>query len=189
MKTVEAAREALEDESALPDLWPMAIEAGWPGLLVSEEHGGAGLGAYDAMLVAQEAGRVLAPAPLLGPLPASLLLDRGGAEVTEAVAGGELKAAWLPARPPSTLEPRWTVDPVVRQGARRRAEPRPSTATASPSTASLPGRRTPAQADVLVVIGQDAGGAPVAGVVEARRRRRERRGHAGATTRPGAWAR
>ena len=78
VKTVEAAREALEDESALPDLWPMAIEAGWPGLLVSEEHGGAGLGAYGAMLVAQEAGRVLAPAPLLGPLPASLLLDRDG---------------------------------------------------------------------------------------------------------------
>jgi alkylation response protein AidB-like acyl-CoA dehydrogenase len=41
VKTVEAAREALEDESALPDLWPMAIEAGWPGLLVSEERGGA----------------------------------------------------------------------------------------------------------------------------------------------------
>ena len=112
VKTVEAAREALEDDSALPDLWPLAIEAGWPGLLISEERGGAGLGAYDAMLVAQEAGRVLAPAPLLGPLPASLLLDRGGAPVTEAVASGELKAAWLPARPPSTLQPGWTVDPV-----------------------------------------------------------------------------
>ena len=38
-KTVEAAREALEDPSALPDLWPVAVEAGWPGLLVSEEQG------------------------------------------------------------------------------------------------------------------------------------------------------
>ena len=27
-KTVEAAREALEDPSALPDLWPTAVEAG-----------------------------------------------------------------------------------------------------------------------------------------------------------------
>ena len=70
VKTVEAAREALEDESALPDLWPTAIEAGWPGLLVSEEHGGAGLGAYDAMLVAQEAGRVLG-------LPPEPRLDKG----------------------------------------------------------------------------------------------------------------
>ena len=166
VKTVEAARAALEDESALPDLWPMAIEAGWPGLLVSEEHGGAGLGAYDALLVAQEAGRVLAPAPLLGPLPASLLLDRGDAAVTEQVAGGELKAAWLPARPPSTLQPGWTVDPV--SGKARAAAPAASvagdTVTFDGVVAWAPDA---AQADVLVVIGQDAGGAPIVGVVEA----------------------
>ena len=166
VKTVEAARAALEDESALPDLWPMAIEAGWPGLLVSEEHGGAGLGAYDALLVAQEAGRVLAPAPLLGPLPASLLLDRGAAAVTEQVAGGELKAAWLPARPPSTLQPGWTVDPV--SGKARAAAPAASvagdTVTFDGVVAWAPDA---AQADVLVVIDQDAAGAPIVGVVEA----------------------
>ena len=38
-KTIEAARQALENPSALPDLWPVAIEAGWPGLLaVSYTH-------------------------------------------------------------------------------------------------------------------------------------------------------
>ncbi len=63
---MQAAREALENPDALPDLWPLAIEAGWPGLLVSEEHGGAGLGAFDALLVAEECGRVLASVPLLG---------------------------------------------------------------------------------------------------------------------------
>ncbi len=166
VKTVEAAREALEDDAALPDLWPLAIEAGWPGLLVSEENGGAGLGAYDAMLVAQEAGRVLAPAPLLGPLPASLLLDRGGATVTEAVAAGELKAAWLPARPPSTREPQWTVDPAG--GKARAAAP---VASVDGDTVTFDGLVSWApdagQADVLVVIGQDASGGPVAGVVEA----------------------
>jgi len=166
VKTVEAAREALEDDSALPDLWPMAIEAGWPGLLISEERGGAGLGAYDAMLVAQEAGRVLAPAPLLGPLPASLLLDRGAADVTEAVASGELKAAWLPARPPSTYEPNWTVDPVA--GKARAAAP---TATVDGDAVTFDGvvawAPDAGQADVLVVIGQDGSGAAVAGVVEA----------------------
>ena len=77
-KTLEAAREGLEDDSAILDLWPTAAEAGWLGLLVSEENGGAGLGAYDAILVAQEAGKVLAGTPLIGALPASLLLDRGG---------------------------------------------------------------------------------------------------------------
>ena len=60
-KTLEAAREALDgDESALPDLWPTACEAGWPGLLIDEDHGGAGLDAFDAMLVLGECGRVLA---------------------------------------------------------------------------------------------------------------------------------
>ena len=166
VKTVEAAREALEDDSALPDLWPTAIEAGWPGLLVSEENGGAGLGAYDAMLVAQEAGRVLAPAPLLGPLPAALLLDRGGAAVTEKVAAGELRAAWLPARPPSALEPRWTVDPV--SGKARAAAP---AAKVEGDAVTFDGvvawAPDAAQADVLVVVGQDSGGNPVAGVVEA----------------------
>ncbi len=37
-KTVEAARTALEDRSALPDLWPVASEAGWPGLLIGEQQ-------------------------------------------------------------------------------------------------------------------------------------------------------
>src|SRR3954453_16019693 len=77
--TVAAARAALEDPTAAPDLWPLASEAGWPGLLVSEEHGGAGLGAFDAMLVAQECGGVLAAVPLLGLLPASSTLASAGA--------------------------------------------------------------------------------------------------------------
>src|SRR5436190_4266446 len=73
--TVAAARAALEDVASLPDLWPTACDAGWPGLLVAEEHGGAGLGAFDAMLIMSEAGRVLAGVGLLGHLPASELLD------------------------------------------------------------------------------------------------------------------
>ena len=76
MKTIEAARAALEDPTALPDLWPLMVDAGWPGLLISEEHGGAGLGGFDALLVAEECGRVLASVPLLGLLPATAILDR-----------------------------------------------------------------------------------------------------------------
>ena len=74
-KTIAAAREALEDRSALPDLWPTAREAGWTGLLVSDDNGGAALGAFDAALVMMEAGRVLAGVALLGHLPASALAD------------------------------------------------------------------------------------------------------------------
>ena len=75
-KTIVAAREALEDPAALPDLWPMAVEAGWPGVLIDEERGGAGLGGFDALLVAEECGRVQAAVPLLGLLPATAILLR-----------------------------------------------------------------------------------------------------------------
>ena len=121
-KTVEAAREALENPGALPDLWPMAIEAGWPGLLISEERGGAGLGAFDALLVTEECGRVLASVPLLGALPASAILDAAGDQSLEAVASGELRPAYVPARPPGDRERRWTVEP--RSGLARAAVPR-----------------------------------------------------------------
>ncbi len=82
VNTVAAAREAL-DGGALPDLWPIAVEAGWPGLLVSEANGGAELSVLEAMLVFEELGRVLASVPLLGHLPASFLLDRAGAAAVE----------------------------------------------------------------------------------------------------------
>jgi alkylation response protein AidB-like acyl-CoA dehydrogenase len=121
VKTVAAAREALEDPPAqLPDLWPTACEAGWSGLLVGEERGGAGLSAFEAMLVMTEAGRVLAGVPLLGHLPASALLDLAGDERTAAVADGDLRACFVPARPPGDLGGGWTVEPPsgsVRAGA------------------------------------------------------------------------
>ena len=111
VKTVEAARDAL-DGGGLPDLWPTAVEAGWTGLLVSEERGGAGLGAMDAMLVFSELGRVLASVPLLGHLPARccwLGLATSGAR------------CFVPAKPPSAIEEAWTVDP--RPGLRRAPAP------------------------------------------------------------------
>src|SRR5205085_7979195 len=110
-KTVEAARAALEDPSALPDLWPMVVEAGWTGLLIDEEHGGAGLGVFDAMLVAEECGRVLAAVALLGLVPATAILGAAGDESLEPAAAGELRPVYLPARPPSELESGWTVEP------------------------------------------------------------------------------
>jgi alkylation response protein AidB-like acyl-CoA dehydrogenase len=121
--TVTAARAALEDPSAAPDLWPLAVEAGWPGLLISEDGGGAGLAAFDAMLVAEECGRVLAGVPLLGALPATLLLDTAGYAGLEAVAAGEVRPVWLPVRPPgdTDADEGWTVD--RRRGAGRAAAP------------------------------------------------------------------
>jgi len=119
--TVAAAREALEDRAALPDLWPTACEAGWAGLLVSEEHGGAGLGAFDAMLIMSEAGRVLAGVELIGHLPASELLDLGAGARVEDVAEGTLRACFVGARPPGDVAGGWTVESL--SGPRRADAP------------------------------------------------------------------
>ena len=165
-KTVEAARNALEDPSALPDLWPMAVEAGWPGLLIDEEHGGAGLNVFDAMLVAEECGRVLASLPLIGLVPATAILNAAGDESLQAVAGGEIRPVYLPARPPSQLEDGWTVEP--QSGLHRAAAP---AATVNGDEVSLEGvvafvPDAPG-ADLIVAIGIDDDGAPVAAAIDA----------------------
>ncbi len=113
-KTIEAAREALDGNAPLPDLWPTAREAGWPGLLIDEEHGGAGLDAFDAMLVLGECGRVLAGVPLLGHLPATAILNDSPkvAEYLPALAEGERRVAYLPSCPPGDVEEHWSTDPA-----------------------------------------------------------------------------
>jgi alkylation response protein AidB-like acyl-CoA dehydrogenase len=101
-KTVGAAREALDGGERL-DLWDVGREAGWPGLVVSEAHGGAGLGALDAMLVMAEAGRVLASVGLLGHVPATAILDSAAGEhddLLRALAEGEKRTAFVGAQPP-----------------------------------------------------------------------------------------
>jgi alkylation response protein AidB-like acyl-CoA dehydrogenase len=136
-KTFEAAREALDgDESALPDLWATAKEAGWPGLLIDDAHGGAGLDAFDAMLVLGECGRVLAGIALLGHLPATAILGAApaGAALLEPLATGERRAAYLPVSPPDDLSPDWTVDPP--RGFERSTPP---TATADGDQARVSG--------------------------------------------------
>jgi alkylation response protein AidB-like acyl-CoA dehydrogenase len=166
-KTIEAAREALEDPAALPDLWPTAVEAGWPGLLISEDHGGAGLDAFDAMLIAEECGRVLAPVPLLGVLPATAILDAAGHASLAQVASGELRPGYVPARPPGDLETRWTVEPD--RGMTRAALP---AATVSGREATLNGAVAFVPdlpgADVLVLAGATGDGEPVAVLLDAR---------------------
>jgi alkylation response protein AidB-like acyl-CoA dehydrogenase len=157
-KTVESAREAL-DGGELPDLWPAAQEAGWPGLLVSEAAGGAGLGVMEGMLVFAELGRVLAGVPLLGHLPASYLLDRAG-QADEPLANGDTRAAYVPAKPPSDIEDSWTVD--AKLGSTRGEAPQiADDGTVSGDVAWVPDAPG---ADLFVVVG--AGG--TAAVVRAK---------------------
>jgi alkylation response protein AidB-like acyl-CoA dehydrogenase len=168
-KTIQAARDALEDPSALPDLWPMAIEAGWPGLLVGEEHGGAGLDAFDALLVAEECGRVLASVPLIGQLPASAILNAAADQSLPAVASGQLRPAYVPARPPGDHDHGWTVD--VASGFARAAAPSVSIGGHDDDAVTLEGKVAfvpdAPGAGLLVAVGVDAGGEPVAVAIDA----------------------
>ena len=164
-KTIEAARAALEDPTALPDLWPTATEAGWPGLLIGEEHGGAELGAFDALLVAEECGRVLAGVPLLGLLPATAILNAAGDQSLPAIAAGELRPAYVPARPPGDGGEGWTVDRT--SGFARADAP---SATVDGDEVVLDGTVAfvpdAPGAGLLVAIGVTEDGSPVAAAVE-----------------------
>src|SRR5947209_8395223 len=130
VKTLEAAREALDRNAELPDLWPMAREAGWPGLLIDDANGGAGLDAFDAMLVLGECGRVLASIPLLGHLVATAILSDApaGAPLLAELASGGRRAAYLAVKPPDDLSQEWTVDARVSS----RREPAPSGGRGAP---------------------------------------------------------
>ncbi len=154
-KTLEAAREALDgDEKALPDLWPTACEAGWPGLLISEEHGGAGLDVFDAMLVLGECGRVIAGVPLLGHLPATAILEgaSGDAPMIDELATGAKRAAYLPVSPPGDVVGTWTVDPA--SGAARGDAPVLEGGKVSGSLSFVPDAPG---ADLLVGVALDGG--------------------------------
>jgi alkylation response protein AidB-like acyl-CoA dehydrogenase len=163
-KTIEAARDALEDDpKPLPDLWPTVTEAGWNGLLIDEQHGGAGLGVFDAMLVLEECGKVLAPVPLLGLLPATQLLNAAGDEALEAIANGDVRPVYVPARPPSNTGGSWTSEP--RHGKSRPAAP--SIAADGSVTGSVSFVPDAPGADLLVVVGLDESGNAAAVAVEA----------------------
>jgi len=75
-----AVRSVLEDKAAWPDvlartetaenydsaLWhTLAADIGLAGLLIPEEHGGAGASYREAAVVAEEIGRAIAPVPFL----------------------------------------------------------------------------------------------------------------------------
>lgn len=59
-----------DSEAAASALWTKVADLGWPGLLVSEDNGGLGLGMFDLATLMEEAGRHLIP----GMLPASGVL-------------------------------------------------------------------------------------------------------------------
>ena len=47
------------------EFWRQLVELGWVGLLVPEDHGGAGMGMLEMMVVLEAMGRLPLPGPFL----------------------------------------------------------------------------------------------------------------------------
>ncbi len=69
-------------------LWRELCELGWPGIAISEQHGGQGLGLVELSILCEELGRGVAPVPLLPSVIASTVIQQAGSE--------EQCAKWLP---------------------------------------------------------------------------------------------
>ncbi|MEX1254153.1 MAG: acyl-CoA dehydrogenase family protein [Dehalococcoidia bacterium] len=63
MAAVRAVMESPEEFDEA--LWASMAELGWLGLIVHEDHGGAGLGWVDLVVLLEETGRGLLPSPLI----------------------------------------------------------------------------------------------------------------------------
>jgi alkylation response protein AidB-like acyl-CoA dehydrogenase len=81
------------------EVWKEMAQMGWAGVLVPEEHGGAGFGYVGAGLIAEEIGRNLSATPLLSTsvLAVTALLRGGSVAQKEAllpaIAGGDIVVA------------------------------------------------------------------------------------------------
>jgi alkylation response protein AidB-like acyl-CoA dehydrogenase len=87
----DVCRKVLETAGAHhdPALWKGVAEMGWLGAVIPEEHGGAGLGYLELVLITEEIGRSLAPIPFSSSV----------ALCTEAIlsyGSDAQKQAWLP---------------------------------------------------------------------------------------------
>ncbi|MGZ6251730.1 MAG: acyl-CoA dehydrogenase family protein [Candidatus Binataceae bacterium] len=91
-------RQMMEDERGYsPELWRKMADLGWLGLVLPEEHGGAGLNYVDLVVVAEEMGRVLLPSPFIWTLMFAEAIARSGSDdqkrrLLPAIARGELVA-------------------------------------------------------------------------------------------------
>ena len=77
-------------------LWQvMAAEVGCSGLLIPEEHGGAGASYREMAVVAEEAGRAVAPVPYLGSavVATAAALAAGATDLLAGLADGTVTAA------------------------------------------------------------------------------------------------
>jgi len=74
----DRVREHAEAARMDGELWRELCDLGWPGIAVSEEHGGQGLGRIELSILCEELGRSLAPVPFLPSALAATLIEHAG---------------------------------------------------------------------------------------------------------------
>jgi alkylation response protein AidB-like acyl-CoA dehydrogenase len=108
------------DTGFSPEMWSRMADLGWLGLPIPEEHGGAGMGMVDLVVLMKELGRVLCPSPYLttAVLSAGAIAVAGSAEQQREelprIAGGERVIAFAMQEASGYMDPR---------GVATRAEP------------------------------------------------------------------
>jgi alkylation response protein AidB-like acyl-CoA dehydrogenase len=83
-KVREAAESATYDEA----LWRELVDLGWPGIAVSEQRGGQGLGIVELAVLLEELGYACSAVPFLSTAVAAAVIDRAGTD--------EQRERWLP---------------------------------------------------------------------------------------------
>jgi alkylation response protein AidB-like acyl-CoA dehydrogenase len=95
--TSDRVRELAEGGTYDDAAWKEICELGWPGIFVSEENGGQGLGLVELVILMEELGYALAPMPFLSTVSAGLALEVAGSDEQRerwlpGIASGELRA-------------------------------------------------------------------------------------------------
>jgi alkylation response protein AidB-like acyl-CoA dehydrogenase len=76
--TMARVRECAEARRYDDGLWREIVELGWPGIAVSEAHGGQGLGVVELAVLLEELGYACAAVPFLSTAVAAAVIDRHG---------------------------------------------------------------------------------------------------------------
>lgn len=85
-----ALRKLVESPALSKDIWRSVCDLGLPGLMISESHGGAGLGLAEMVVVAEKCGAAALPVPLLSHVCATLALREAGEKLDDLASGARI---------------------------------------------------------------------------------------------------
>jgi len=152
-------RQMMEDERGFRDeQWQQMAGLGWMGLILPEEHGGAGLDFVDLIVVLEEMGRVVLPGPFFSTvvLGGAALLEGGSAaqkkELLPKLAAGKLRVTLAQLEPSA----RWDAEGIALE-----ARPAGGGFKLSGTKLFVPDAHT---ADLLIVAGRAPGSTGAEGV-------------------------